>query len=151
MSFQEKNIAVSLGSFILILIIYVIRLSNIYENGVLDQPSVFRLWGLIIILTIIIIIIGTVVTHIISTIIQVIKTGEKEPKIEDIKDERDKLIDLKGTMLTYYISSIGGLIAMLTFVMGQPAIIMFSLLILFGLISQIIGDVLRIIQYRKGI
>jgi hypothetical protein len=150
MSFQQKNIAVSLGSFILILIIYVTRLLNIYDNGVMEQSSVFRLWGLIIILTIVITIIGTILTHIVSAIVQTVKNGGDEPKIEDIEDERDKLIDLKGIRISYYVSGFGALIAMLSFVIGQPAIIMFSLLILFGLISQIIGDISRMIMYRSG-
>lgn len=150
MSFQEKNIAVTLGSFSLILIIFVVRLLNIYQDSGLDQSSVFRLWGLVIILAIIVTIIATILTHIISAIVQVIKTGEKEPRIEDIKDERDELIDLKGTRITYYLLSIGGFVAMLTFVLGQPAIIMFSLLIFFSLVSQIIGDISRMVLYRKG-
>ncbi|MEZ4645830.1 MAG: hypothetical protein R3E31_24445 [Chloroflexota bacterium] len=51
--------------------------------------------------------------HIISTIIeaivQAIKTGEKEPHIEldKTEDERDRLIDLRGTKATYTVSSIG--------------------------------------------
>ena len=150
MSFQQKNIAVSLGSFILILIIYVTRLFNIYDNGVVEQSSIFRLWGLIIILTIVFTIIGTILTHIVSAIVQVVKTGEKEPKIEDIEDERDKIIDLKGIRVSYYVSGFGALIAMLSFVIGQPAILMFSLLIFIGLVSQIIGDIFRMILYRKG-
>lgn len=151
MSFQEKNIAVSLGSFSLILLVYIIRLLQISQDGLLEPVSVFRLWGLIIVLSIVFTIIASILTHIISTIIQVVKTGEQEPKIEDIKDERDELIDLKGTKIAYLISSIGGFLAMLTFVIGQPPIIMFSLLILFGLMAQIIGDLSRMILYRKGI
>jgi hypothetical protein len=39
---------------------------------------------------------------------------------------------------------------MLTFVLGQPPLVMFSLLIFFGLLAQIIGDTSRMILYRRG-
>jgi hypothetical protein len=39
---------------------------------------------------------------------------------------------------------------MLTFVFGQPPLVMFTLLIFFGLVAQIIGDISRLYLYRKG-
>ena len=95
-------------------------------------------------------IVATILTHIISAIIQVIKTGEEEPEIEDLADERDKLIDLRGTKATYFVSSIGVFLAMLTFALGQPPLVMFTLLIFFGVVAQIIGDISRLILYRRG-
>jgi len=78
-----------------------------------------------------------------------VKTNE-EPEIEDIADERDKLIDLKGTKVTYYVFSIGVLLSMLTFVLGQPPLAMFTLVIFFGIVAQIIGDISRLWFYRRG-
>jgi hypothetical protein len=150
MSFYEKNIAVSLGSFTSILGIYLIRLLQMLQNGGLESASVFRLWVIIIVLAIIFTIIATILTHIISAIIQAIKTGEKEPDIEDMKDERDQLIDLRGTKVTYSVSSLGTFLAMLTLTLGQPPLVMFTLLIFFGLVAQIIGDISRLVLYRRG-
>ena len=150
MSFQEKNIAVSLVSFILILGFYLLRLFSMLQIGELIAADLFRLWGITIVLAIIFTIIATILTHIISAIIQAIKTGEQEPEIEDFADERDKLIDLRGTKIAYTVSSLGVLVAMLTFVLGQPPLIMFALLIFFGLFAQIIGDISRLVLYRRG-
>jgi hypothetical protein len=47
-------------------------------------------------------------------------------------------------------ASLGVFLAMLTFVLGQPALGMFTLLIFFGLLAQIIGDMYRLVLYRKG-
>ncbi|NIT58571.1 MAG: hypothetical protein GWN00_20770, partial [Aliifodinibius sp.] len=69
--------------------------------------------------------------HIISAIVQSIQTGDENPEIEDVSDERDKLIALRGTQVTYIVFSIGVFFAMLTFVLGQPALVMFTLLIFF--------------------
>jgi hypothetical protein len=39
---------------------------------------------------------------------------------------------------------------MLTFALGQPPLVMFTLLIFFGVSAQIIGDILRLVLYRRG-
>ncbi|WP_420629673.1 hypothetical protein [Candidatus Leptofilum sp.] len=150
MTFQEKNVAVSLASFILILGFYLLRLLGMSQDGSLQEAAVFRLWGITIVLAIIFTIIATILTHIVSAIIQAIQTGEKEPDIEDLADERDQLIDLRGTKITYSVSSLGVFAAMLTYVLGQPPLTMFTLLIFFGLLAQIIGDIARLVLYRRG-
>jgi hypothetical protein len=108
------------------------------------------MWVVIIIATIAFTIIGTILTHIISAIIQAIQTGEEDPKVEDVQDERDQLIDLKGTRLTYIIFSLGVLAAMLSFAFGQPPLVMFTLLILAGILAQVAGDISRLVLYRRG-
>jgi hypothetical protein len=149
MSFKEKNITVSLANFILILVIFVIRVFQLLRSDTFTSTNVFRLWGIIIVLAIVLTILATIMTHIIAAIIEAIQTQE-EPEIEDIEDERDQLIDLRGTKVTYLFSSIGVLLAMLTYVIGQPALVMFTLLILSGLVAQIAGDVSRLYLYRRG-
>ncbi len=150
MSFQEKNIAVSLANFSLILGFFLIRLFQMVQNGTLTPDNVFRTWGIIIIITIVVTILATILTHIVSAIIEVIRTGDDDPQIEDFADERDKLIDLKGTRVTYTVAFAGTFFAMLTFVFDQPPLIMFILLIFFGVSAQIVGDAWRLYLYRRG-
>jgi hypothetical protein len=150
MSYQEKNITVSLVNFSLILGFYLIRVLQMIQGGSFNSTNVFRLWGIVIVLAVGVTIIATILTHIGSAIVQAIKTGGEDPKIEDIEDERDKLIDLRGTKITYLVSSIGSGLSMLSFVLGQPALVMFTLLIFFGVAAQIIGDVSRLYLYRRG-
>jgi MFS family permease len=149
MSFQEKNVTVSLVNFMLILGFFLISLFLMIQAETFNSTNVFRLWGIVIALAIVMTILGTILTHIVSAIIQAIKTQE-EPEIEDIQDERDKLIDLRGTKVTYFVSSIGVFLSMLTFVFGQPPLVMFTLLIFFGVVAQIIGDISRLFLYRRG-
>lgn len=150
MSFQEKNISVTLVNFTLILGFFLIRVWQMVQNEAFNSTNLFRLWGIVIILAIVVTIAATILTHIVSAIIEAIKTGESDPEIEDMEDERDRLIDLKGTKATYFVSSIGGFLAMLTFVLGQSPLVMFTLLIFFGVVAQIVGDVSRLILYRRG-
>lgn len=151
MSFQEKNIVVTLVNFSLILIFYLVSLFLMIQNGSFNSTTVFRLWGIVIVLAVIVTILATILTHIVLAIIQAIKTGEEKPEIEDIKDERDQLIDLRGTKVTYTVSSIGVFLSMLTFAFGQPPLVMFTLLIFFGVLAQIIGDIFRLHLYRRGV
>lgn len=150
MSFQEKNITVSLVNFALILGFYSIRVFQMIQGESFNSTNVFRLWGTVIALAVVVTIFATILTHIVSAIIHAIKTGEEKSNIEDIEDERDQLIDLRGTKVTYFISSIGGFLSMLTFVLGQPPLMMFTLLIFFGVVAQIIGDISRLYLYRRG-
>ena len=150
MSFQQRNITVSLVTFILILGFYLTRIFQLFQTDSFISTNVFRLWGIIVVLAIVATIVLTILAHIGSAVFQVIKTGDENPKIEDIQDERDKLIDLRGTQITYVASSLGVLAAMLTFVFGQPPLVMFSLLIFSGLLAQVIGDISRLVLYRRG-
>jgi voltage-gated potassium channel Kch len=150
MSFQQKNISVSLVSFSLILGFFLARVIQLVLAGDFIPANIFRLWGIVIVLAILVTIFATILTHIVSAIIQAIKTGDENPKIEGFEDERDQLIDLRGTKVTYIVYSIGVLLSMLTFVVGQPGLVMFTLLILFGIVAQIIGDISRLYLYRRG-
>jgi hypothetical protein len=138
MSFQEKNITASFAIFTLILGFYLVRVFQMIQSGSFNLTNMVRLWGTVIVLGIVVTIIGTILTHIGSGIIQAIKTGE-EPVIEDIQDERDRLIDLRGTKVVISVFH-RGISSMLTFAFGQPSLVMFSL-IFFGLVAQIIGDI----------
>ena len=151
MSFQEKNITASFVIFTLILGFYLVRVFQMIQSGSFNLTNMVRLWGTVIILGIVVTIIGTILTHIGSAIIHAIKTGEEKSDIEDIEDERDRLIDLRGTKVAYFVSSIGVFLSMLTFAFGQPSLVMFSLLIFFGLVAQIIGDIARLVLYRRGV
>ncbi|HJS30172.1 MAG TPA: hypothetical protein VJ768_11150 [Anaerolineales bacterium] len=150
MSYQEKTIAVSLTSFTLILGIYLFGLLGMVRDGSFDQRNLFLLWGIVIALAIIFTIAATILTMIVSAIIEAIRTGDQNPEINDVADERDRLIDLRGTRVTYLVSSIGVFLAMLTFVLGRPPLVMFALLIFVGLVAQIVGDISRLVLYRRG-
>jgi hypothetical protein len=150
MSFQQKNITVSLVNFSLILGFFLIRVFQMIQSGSFNSANVFRLWAIVIGLGIFVTIFATILTHIVSAIIQAIKTGDNNPKLEDFEDERDQLIDLRGTRVTYLMSSIGVFISMLSFALGRPALVMFTLLIFFGLVAQVIGDIFRLRLYRRG-
>lgn len=151
MTFKQKNTIVSLVNFVIILLFFLLRLTQLIQNDAFNQSNVSRLWFIIIALSIFVTIAATILTHIVFAIVEVARTGEKDIDIEDFADERDKLIDLKGTQITYTLSSSGVALAMLSYVLGQPPLTMFSLLIFFGVLAQIIGDSFRLLLYQRGV
>lgn len=149
MSYQEKNITVSLVSHLLIASYYLANLFQMQQAGGLVSTKVFSLWAIVIAATIIATILGSILTNILLSIVHAIRTrSDQEERF--IEDERDQLISLKGSKVSYIAFSIGVLIAMLSFAFGQPPLVMFSLLILSSIVSEIIGDLSQLYLYRKG-
>lgn len=151
MSMQQRNTVVSLVSFLLVLGYFCLRVFQMVQTTTFTAPNVFQLWGIVIAAAITITILGTIGATILSAIFYAVRTREEPPKQEYLEDERDKLITLKGTRVAYIVSSLSVLIAMLTFVLDQPPLVMFTLLIGSGLVAQIVGDVYRLFRYRRGV
>jgi uncharacterized membrane protein (UPF0136 family) len=149
MSYQEKNITVSLVSHLLIGVYYLSQLFQMQGTGGLIGAKVFSLWAIVIVAIIVVNIIGNILTHILLSIVQAIKTRSEHVE-KYVEDERDHLIGLKGDKVSYIVFSIGVLTAMLTFAFGQPPLVMFSLLILSSIVAEIIGDLSQLNLYRKG-
>jgi hypothetical protein len=149
MTFQQKNVTVSLANFSLILVFILVRLAQMAANGNFTPANVFWMWAIVALLAVVVTVFATIITHIVLAILEAIRT-KAEPEIEDFTDERDQLIDLKGTSATHTASSFGTLIAMLAFAFGQPALVMFTLLIIFGVLAQLVGDIRRLYLYQRG-
>lgn len=149
MSYQEKSVTVSLFSSLLILGYYLTNILRMYFGEGLVSGQVFRLAGIVIAAGILVNITANILTNIILSIVHAIRTGEEQEE-RFIEDERDNLIGLKGTRFSYIVFSVGVLLAMISFVAGQPALVMFSLIVLFGLVAEIIGDLVQVALYRRG-
>lgn len=149
MSFQEKNIVASLSTFALILGFYSIKVLQLVQTERFTATNLFWLWGMVAVFAVIGTILVSIFAHIAGGIVHKIRTNE-DPHIEDIQDERDQFIDLKGTRVAYTFSTIGVALSMLTFVFGQPPLVMFCSLIFFGLLAQVAADIWRLTLYRRG-
>ena len=150
MSYQEKNITVSLVSHLLIVSYYLVSLFQMLREGGLNSARLFGLWAIVIAATIIVNIIATILTNIVLTIVEAIKAQKyEEPRF--IEDERDKLIGLKGTRSAYITFSAGVMVSVLAFAFGQPALVMIGLIIFFSIAADVIGDISQIYLYRRGL
>ena len=150
MSYQEKNITVELTSYVLILGFYLVSWLQMYQVEGLIPARVFSLWIIVIVAIILVNIVASILTHIVLTIFQAIKT-RTQPDERFIADERDKMIGLKGMRNSYTAFSIGVFLSMLTFVLGQPPLVMFSLIVFSAILAEMIGDISQLYFYRRGL
>jgi hypothetical protein len=150
MTMQQRNTVVSLMIFSLILIGFCLRVLQMLLAQTFVAANVFWLWAIVAVAAIVATILGTIIANIVFAIVYAIRTKQEPEDSEWLEDERDKLIQLKGTRVSYLVSSIGVLIAMLSFVLNQPPLVMFTMLIASGLVAQIVGDVYRLLRYRRG-
>ncbi len=150
MSYQEKNITVSLVSHLFILAYYLINLFPIIQSGEWIASKLYGLWAIVIGVNILVTIIGTIMTNILLTIVEAIRSQKYEdPRY--ITDERDHLIELKGIRVSYVTFSVGVLISVFAFIFGQPPLMMISLIFVFSILAEIIGDIAQIILYHRGL
>jgi len=150
MSYQEKSIVVSLVSYLMILGYFLVRVLGMWNDGGLVANQLFALWGVVIVATILVNILGNIFASIVSAIIYAIRTGSDKAE-RYVEDERDKLIGLKGSKITYITFSVGVFIAMLAFILGQPGLVMFALIVFFSSLAEIVGSIAQLVLYRKGL
>lgn len=150
MSYQEKSVTVSLVAHLFIVGYYLLNVFQMLQDGGLVGDRLFSLWAVVIVTAIFVTIAGNIFANIILSIVHAIRTGSEATE-RFIEDERDKLIDLKGSKVSYVTFSLGVLAAMLTFVFGQPPLVMFSLIIFFSILAEIAGNLAQIVLYRKGV
>jgi hypothetical protein len=150
MSYQETNITVTLFSYLMLMGYYLINISQMQQTGGLQAGRVYGLWATVIIAGIVINIVGAILTNIVLSIVHAIRTrSDKEPRF--VEDERDRLIELKGSRFAYIAFSLGVVGAMLTFVAGHPPLVMFSAIIFASLVGEIIGSAWQLYLYRRGV
>lgn len=150
MSYQEKNVTVALVSHLLILVYYFFALLPILQSGEWVAGKLYALWVVVIGVTILVNIIGSILTNIVLTIVEAIRSRKYEdPRF--ITDERDYLIELKGIRIEYITYSIGVLTSILAYILGQPPLMMISMIFAFGILAEIAGDIVKITLYRRGL
>ncbi|MBE2222701.1 MAG: hypothetical protein IAF02_14230 [Anaerolineae bacterium] len=139
MTYQEKNNLVSLISTLVIFGFYFFNVYEMYQAGVLSTIAVIGLWVPVIIFT--------VVVHVVFNIINAIATNHEDTTAAD---ERDKLIELKSTRNSHYLFLTGFFISMGFLMFSTPPLIIFNLLILAFVASEIFGYISQLYYYRKG-
>jgi hypothetical protein len=150
MSTKKNEITVTLVCSLFILAYYLVNIFQMLQEGGLNSEEVFRLWVVVIIANIVLTIAGFVISYIVINIVHAIKT-QKEEEVRMLEDERDRLIGLKGDRVSYIAFSIGVFFSMLTFALGQPALVMFSLIVFFSLMAEILGNISQLVFYHRGV
>ncbi|HEX9804718.1 MAG TPA: hypothetical protein VGA67_03480 [Candidatus Dojkabacteria bacterium] len=151
MSHNEKNNYISLAATILVsapyLFYVLIRYRGEDFNSLEDE---LKFWGTMFLILIPVRIVSEIIMHILAAIMKAVITGD-EKQDKDVKDERDKLIELKGERTGSYVFMFGTLLAFVSLVFYQSLPLMFGIFFVFGFFSEVIGTTAKSIYYRMGV
>jgi hypothetical protein len=147
MSYQERRSIVNLISTILISVLYSAFMIQRYPASDAYSPDVFRFWGAFFLILIPVSIVAKIVIYIVFAIINAIATREQELPITD---ERDKQIETKATMKSHYVFVVGFILAMGSLAINTPPAIMFVILLLSGIVSELVSEISQFYFYRRG-
>ncbi len=146
MSSQEKDNYISLITSIFVSVPYFVYVFFQYQSQNIGSGEYLNFWVSAILFLIPLRIFSEIILHIIFSIIAAIATGDKE---STVKDERDKLIELKGTRNAYYTFCTGIFLAMFVLFITKSISAMFIIVFLSGFVSEIIGIISQIYYYHK--
>ena len=144
---KEKQILVTVINLFLIFGCYSLYVYNTYIVVNFNIINDFKFWAKVFLILIPVTIVSQIIIHIIFAIINKIVTNED---MSTLKDERDRLIDLKAVRISHWTSTAGFLLSMVSQLIGLPPYAMFLTLIASGFISGIATEVAKIYFYRKG-
>lgn len=147
MSYQEKNVIVSLVTTVLIAGFYGVNLLRMMQAGEPNPTEVYTLFGVVVVVSILANIASSILTNIVFAIIGYLRTQEEE---EFFMDERDKLIELTGSRNGYYVFGLGVFIAMLTLILGMEPLVMFNLIVVSGFSAEVVNNLTQLYLYRRG-
>ena len=149
MSFGERDAATGLISMLLSALMFYLSLSGQYEAGLFDGPDGLQVWARAV-LWLILYSLGIAIAVAISfSILYSILTGEK--KLSDLRDERDRMIEVRGMRISAVITSIGIFAAILDLAWGEVSAMRAFNIILFGCsFAEGVKDLFKITCYRRG-
>ncbi len=149
MSFGERDAVTSLLTTLIVAAMFYLRLSGQNDAGLFLGPDALMIWARSVLWLVLISMAIAIGVTIIFTILYTIVTGEKKPS--DLKDERDRMIEIRGMRIESVVVHLGILAAILDLAWGGAGAIRALNLILIGLsLSGIVKDIFKIYRHRRG-
>lgn len=136
-SFEEKSVWVQLISVVLGLGVYVVVAGMMIANGVTAMPAYAALFMVATVLMVILLIAG----HIVAAI-----SGRVEGR-----DERDRLIEWRAEHHSSWLLAVGVLVAVTGMVCAVDNVWNAHVLLLSLIFSELLGFILRLVYYRRGL
>lgn len=149
MSYQEKNNLVTLVSSLVVMGNYFWRMYGMWIGGELDGEAANAIMGQSVLWLILVSIIVNVVAHVIFAVVHAAMTGGSDSSY--VVDERDRLIELRGLRIGYYILGAGFVTSMIVLAMGYASILVFILIVFSFTVAGIAENLTRIAMYRWGL
>jgi len=165
MSYQEKRTITSIVTMALVLGSYCIYAFGKYQAGAVAAGDL-KFWATTMLMFIGIGIAASIVIQIVFHILLSIAIAVKE-KVRDVncddkeiersigaemvEDERDKLIELKSTMVGFFLAGIGFVAALISLVLNYSPIVMLNIMFVSFSAGSILEGFVQLYFYRRGI
>ncbi len=148
MNFEVKNIYAGFASTVIIFTIYFSTVTGMYAEGRFEGPEGMALLGK----AILALMAGGIVVHIGMTILAniVFAIVQNDPKPSFVVDERDKLIELRGLRVSYYVFGGGFVAAMAALALGVAVFWVLNLLLVFCALSALAEGAVKLVLYHRG-
>lgn len=146
MTYQEKKSVVNIISAVVVPAIYFWYVFRDAPEAGLSTDELLRFWGRTMIMYMPIMIVSRILIHIVFGISNAIITKEHVPGT----DERDKIIELKSKNIGQYIFGLGLIFAMASQAMSMSANTLFVSIIIGGIVSELVENLLQLKFYSRG-
>jgi len=150
MSFQEKKAIVNIISSILVTGVYFTLVFIGFHDRIMAPDGSVKFLAVLLLIFIGISIVTRIVLYIIFMIVNTIVT--REVGNMELKDEMDKLIELKAYKNGSYVMMAGFIIVLILLAtITIPGWLVIVLFVLFAFLSEIAENIAHIVYYRKGV
>ena len=137
MSFEEKSVWIQLVGMVLGLGAYFVVAGQMATSGVRAMPA----YAAVFMVAVVAMVVFLIIAHILAAVI-----GKPEAS-----DERDRLIAWRSEHNSSWIAAAGILAAVTCMVFGVDNVWTANILLLSLAVSEVLGFLLRIIYYRRGV
>lgn len=150
MSQHQKENIISLISLVTVSTVYILYIFQRFLNSTFTPQEELKYWASAILLIIAIRLVLQAVLFVIFKISEVIMSNGKIS--EDVKDERDRIIEIKGDWISNVSFIIGFIFAMLAIVFYNITLsAMFAIIFVAGYIAELVGIFAKIYFYNRGV
>lgn len=136
-SFEEKSVWIQLGGMVLALGAYFFVAGRMLWAGVTALPAFVPLFSVAVVLMIVLMVIGFILAAIASR--------------PEGRDERDRLIDCRAEKNSSWLLAVGVLAAVTGMIFSIDSVWVAHLLLLSLFLSSVLGFVLRLVYYHRGV
>ncbi len=160
MSYQEKKYGAMFVTQMLLLAAYVIIALGRYRAGLLNATDL-KAWAAFMLIaaaiSFVVILLAQVVFHFgLASKALARHHGVNEKTREDlediaVKDEMDEAIELKSGWVNASVMSVGGLVALLSLLLGASYALMLNIFFLSGFLGMIAENAVTFNLYRRGL
>jgi len=136
-SFEEKCVWIQLVAMVIGLGAYFVLAGSMMSKSVTDLPPYAFLFGASVVLMVILLVAGITVVAIASK--------------PEGRDERDKLISWRAENNSSWLLTVGVLAAVTGMIFSIENVWIVHLLLLSMFLSEVLGFILRLVYYRRGV